>query len=129
MVSWRRAIGYGVLMWLVPFVVAFAVFPLKEAARPVFESIMAVTVATAVVVLGSRYLRLTATAHVREGLLVGLIWLGMSILIDGPLMLLGGPMQMSLGEYMGDIGLTYVMMPVITAGLGAAVASGLSRAE
>jgi len=35
-------------------------------------------------------------------------------------MLLGGPMQMSLSTYMADIGVTYLIIPVVTLGLAAA---------
>ena len=48
MVSWRKAFGLGFFVWLVPFVVAFLVFPIHDTARPLFESIMAVTVTGAI---------------------------------------------------------------------------------
>ncbi len=125
--SWRRVIGFGFVMWLIPFIVAFAAFPLRESARPVFESIMAVTVTATVVSLGLRYLVKTPGVGVPRVLLVGVIWLGMSVLIDAPLMLLGGPMQMSLGYYLGDIALTYLIIPLVMLGLGAASVVGGRR--
>ena len=118
--SWRRTLGLGFLSWLAPFVVAFLAFPFRESARPLFESLMAVVVAASAVILGLIYLRRVDGGLVREGILLGLIWLVMSVLIDAPLMLLGGPMKMTLGEYMSDIGLTYVCIPVVTWGLAAA---------
>jgi hypothetical protein len=49
------------------------------------------------------------------------------MLIDLPLML--SPfIGMSLGEYLADIGLTYVMIPVITTGVGLAFASARKAA-
>jgi hypothetical protein len=117
---WRRALGLGFVAWLAPFVVAFLAFPFRESARPLFESIMAVTVTATAVILGLMYLRRVDGASVREGLLLGLIWFGMCVLIDAPLMLFGGPMKMTFGEYMADIGLTYVSIPVVTWGLAAA---------
>ncbi len=118
MVSWRRAILFGVLSWLVPFLVAFLVFPLRESARPLFESIMPVTVAVTVVALGVAYFKPVEGAFVREGALLGTLWLVVSVLIDAPLMLLGGPMKMTPGAYVADIGLTYLIMPAITVGFG-----------
>ena len=56
----------------------------------------------------------------REELLLGLLWFAICVLIDAPLMLLGGPMQMSFGAYMADIGVTYISIPVVTSGLAAA---------
>lgn len=124
MIAWGRTIGLGFLAWLIPFIVAFLAFPLREAARPVFESVMAVTVAGTAVGLGLVYFRRTRDARAHQGLVVGLAWFAICVLIDAPLMLLGGPMLMSPGEYLGDIGLTYVMIPLVTWGLGAARLAG-----
>lgn len=110
-------------MWLVPFLLAFLAFPWRESARPLFESIMAVTVTATAVVLGLGYLRRVERGCGREGVVLGLMWLVMSVLIDAPLMLLGGPMKMSFGAYLADIGLTYVSIPVVTWGLAVARAS------
>lgn len=120
MTSLRRALGLGVLSWLVPFLVSIVVFPLRASNRPLFESIMPVAVATTTVVLALAYFRRVEGGHVREGLALGLVWLVICLLVDAPLMLLGGPMQMSLAGYAADIGATYLMIPVITAGVGAA---------
>ena len=122
--SWRRALGLGFMAWLIPFLVSFLVFPFRESARPLFESVMAVTVAATAIILGLRYLRRVEGGLVREGLLAGVIWLAICILIDAPLMLVAGPMKMTFGEYMADIGLTYVMIPVVTTGLAAAREGG-----
>ena len=127
MSAWWRRIGLGILAWVVPFVVAVVVFPLRNSARPVFESVMAVTVAGTAVVFGLVYLRVARSMGAREGLAVGAVWLVICVLIDAPLMLFGGPMQMSLGAYLGDIGLTYVTIPLVTSGLGAAFATGAGQ--
>lgn len=122
MTSLRKAMLYGLLVWLIPFGVAFAVFPLRASARPLFESIMPVAVAGAVVGCAVAYFRGVSGGFVREGLRLGLLWLAMSVAIDAPLMLLGGPMQMTVGAYVADIAVTYLMMPVITTGIGATAA-------
>ncbi len=123
MSSWPRAVGFGLLVWLLPFVIAFLVFPLRESARPVFESVMAVAVAGTAVGLGLVYLRRVHAVRPREGLALGVLWFALCVLIDAPLRLLGGPMQISIGVYFGDIGLTYVSIPLITWGLAAAAAA------
>ena len=123
MVSVRRAAFFGFLIWLIPFVVGFAIFPLRESSRPLFESIMPVAVTLSAVVFGVSYFRHVSRRYVFEGLLVGLTWLAIAILIDAPLMLLGGPMQMTVPEYLGDIGLTYAIIPLVTVGLGVALRS------
>jgi hypothetical protein len=113
-----------VLIWLIAFAVAVVIFPIRESNRPLFESIMPVALAGAVVVFGVRYFRAVTTAFVPEGLRLGLLWLLISVAIDAPLMLVGGPMKMTVGQYLADIGLTYLLMPVITLGLGLARETG-----
>jgi hypothetical protein len=120
MLAWKRAIILGILMWLIPFVIGFAAYPLHEPARPLFESIMAVAVTGTAVGLGLLYLRGVPSMGARQGLAVGVLWMALSILIDAPMFLFGGPMYMPLASYLADIGLTYVCIPVVTWGLGAA---------
>lgn len=120
MVSFRKALLFGFLIWVIAFLVAFAIFPLRENARPLFESIMPVILSVVAVFFGLRYFRGVETAFVREGVLLGILWLAVNVVIDLPLMLTG-PIAMSPSEYVGDIGLTYVILPVITSGLGASM--------
>jgi hypothetical protein len=119
MTSFGRALLFGFLVWLVPFGVAFAIFPLKESWRSLFESIMPVVVAAVTVLLALRYLRRVRSGFFREGLLLGLLWLVVCVVIDLPLML-SPPINMDLVEYLADVGLTYLLIPIITTGLGAA---------
>jgi hypothetical protein len=120
MISWGKAIIYGVLVWLVPFVVAFLIFPIHASARPLFESIMAVAVCVTSVAFGILYLKHVTKKIVKEGIQLGILWFIIPVLIDAPLMLFGGPMKMSILEYMADIGVTYICIPVITWGLSVA---------
>jgi len=117
MTSWRRAILLGLLVWLVPFVVAFAAFRLKDSWRALFESIMPVTLALTVVICALLYFRRAEAGGWREGLALGLLWMAISVAIDLPLML-SPPISYTLTEYAADIALTYLMIPVITAGIG-----------
>jgi len=121
MKSLSKAIGFGVLVWLIPFSVAFLIFPIHDTARPLFESVMAVTVCATSVLLGIAYLKNVREDIVTEGIQIGALWFVISILIDTPLMLLGGPMKMSISAYIDDIGVTYLCIPIITWGLGAAI--------
>ena len=66
--------------------------------------------------------------YLREGVLLGCLWFAINILIDAPLMLLGGPMKMTLPDYMSDIGVTYLLIPAITIGIGLGCAGAASRA-
>jgi hypothetical protein len=126
MVAPRKAILFGVYIWVTAFAVAFAIFPLRESSRPLFESIMPVVLASATVVFAHRYFKHVRDGFRREGVLLGLVWLATNVLIDLPVMLSPSPMQMTVGQYIRDIGLTYVMIPIITAGMGLVRAEGES---
>ena len=128
MASWRRALLFGFLVWLIPFGVALVAFPLKESWRSLFESIMPVTLALVVVPCAVIYLRRVRSGLVKEGILLGVLWFAMSVTIDLPLML-NPPMNYTLLEYAADIGLTYVMMPIITIGIAAAMAGNAGGTE
>jgi len=54
---------------------------------------------------------------VKEGMLIGISWLVINIVFD-LFMFMEGPMKMSIADYMMDIGFTYLMIPVITVGIG-----------
>jgi hypothetical protein len=127
MISWGKAIGYGVLIWLVPFTVAFLIFPIHASARPLFESIMAVAVCATAVIFGIIYLKHVTINIVKEGILLGILWFLIPVLIDAPLMLLGGPMKMTIAAYLADIGVTYLCIPVITYGLSVAYSKSTSK--
>lgn len=116
---WGKALLLGLVVWLVPFVVAVSVFPLHEPQRPLFESIMAVTVCATAVLCGLNFLKRLGRVHVRDGVFIGFVWYAMCVLIDLPLFSYG-PMKTTLGGYFADIGLTYVAIPVITIGLARA---------
>ena len=126
MASIRRALILGFLVWLIPFVVAVAVFPVKAWSRSLFESIMAVTLALPVVLFSVLYFRRVREGFLREGIVLGLIWFAINVAIDLPLML-NPPINYTLAEYIMDIALTYLMIPVITVGI--AIASAGSRRE
>ena len=77
MAAFGRALLFGFLVWLLPFVVAFAIFPLRQSARPLFESIMPVTVTAVVVGFGLTYVKRVTGGFTREGIFIG-------ARVDGP---------------------------------------------
>jgi hypothetical protein len=113
-----KAILFGFFVWLAAFVVAFLIFPLRESSRPLFESIMPVVVTTATAGFGVVYFRAVRKEYLREGIVLGCLWVAINVVIDLPLMLTGGPMQMTAGQYIADIGLTYLIIPAVTIGIG-----------
>jgi hypothetical protein len=115
-----KELAFAVAAWLIPFAASVAIFPLKKAHSPLFDSLMGVVLTTSTVVLGLLYLRRRASRPVAAGLRAGVLWMVANWLLDG-LMFSGGPMKMTFTQYAGDIGAAYLMIPVVTTGLGAAV--------
>ncbi|OGV91044.1 hypothetical protein A3A66_00335 [Microgenomates group bacterium RIFCSPLOWO2_01_FULL_46_13] len=111
----KQVISYGLLIWAVPFVVAMIIFPLRTSNRSLFESIMPVALAAVTLFSARRYF---SDKKSNEALKVGFIWMGVSLVIDA-LMFSRGPMQMSLSQYLSDIGVTYLLIPLITWGMAA----------
>jgi uncharacterized membrane protein YpjA len=63
------------------------------------------------------YLNRLQGSFFREAVLAGTTWLGINLLLD-LLLFMEGPMKMPFIDYIADIGLTYVLIPIITAGFG-----------
>jgi len=116
--KYLKIVGLGVLIWLIPFVVSFIIYPLRDDYRPLFESIMPVAIAIIVVIFSIIYFKKIDANFVKEGALIGLIWFVISIIIDLIMFLPESSMQMTFDNYMMDIGVTYLIIPVITIGLG-----------
>ncbi len=117
MKSFKNALTYGFLIWVIPFLLAMFIFSVRESNRPLFESVMAVVLASSVIGFAVKYFRETEGNFLREGIYLGLIWLAASLVLDFP-MFSAGPMKMSVYSYLTDIGLTYLMIPIITVGFG-----------
>lgn len=111
---------FGFLLWLIPFFVSVLIFPLRAGQRPLFESIMPVVIAAWTVFFCILYLADLKTGFQREGFLIGIVWLFMSIVFD-LLLFMEGPMKMTLLDYTEDIAITYLMIPAITLGFGYAL--------
>jgi len=116
--KYLKIVFFGFIAWLVPLVVSFFIYPLKTAGNPLFESIMPLAITIIVVVLASLYLKNLKTDFIRDGVIIGFAWFIICIAIDLVLFLPPNPMQMSFVNYIEDIGITYLMIPIITIGMG-----------
>jgi len=117
MKKYLKVVLFGFFTWLIPFVVSFFIFPLRTSQRPLFESIMAVVVTICAVLFAVRYFRKVKASFLQEGVLIGVVWFLVNIVLD-LLLFMEGPMKMSFADYMADIGLTYLIIPAVTFGLG-----------
>jgi hypothetical protein len=114
----KKALVYALAIWVVPFVVAIMIFPIRISDRPLLESIMPVVVILCVVAFSVQYFRNLRGALLGEAVTLGLLWFLISIALDLVMFMPESPMRMSLVDYLKDIGLTYLIIPAITIGFG-----------
>lgn len=112
----KKLFLYGFLLWLIPFAISALIFSIRDANRALFESIMAVVVVSCVVGLGVLYLQKDTEVTIKDGMVLGLVWLVVSLVLDF-IMFIQGPIKMTTEQYIADIGITYLVIPIITVGL------------
>ncbi len=114
MKSLKYAISYGFLVWLLPFVFSVLIFFLHEAQRSLFESLMGVFGVLMAVIFTNLYFR-KVEISLREGIFLGIVWVIISFSFDF-LFFIVGPARMSIPDYIKDIGVSYLAIPIITVG-------------
>ena len=114
MILWKRAVGLGLLSWLIPFAVSLALFPVKRSNAPLFETLMSLVVLVTAAALLKIYFR-NRRASVTEAAIVGGLWFLANLVLDYP-MFSYGPMQMTAASYYSEIGLSYLAFPIFALG-------------
>ena len=114
MVNWKRAVLLGFLSWLIPFVISFALFPVKKLNAPLFATLMMLIELLTAGALLSSYFR-SREVLVGEATLVGGLWFVLNLIFDYP-MFAYGPMRMAASAYYSEIGLVYLAFPVFAFG-------------
>ena len=117
-----RNILYGFLAWLIPFVSSFFFYS-KEGGLVIdiflFKTIMIVVGAIVGAFLLVSYFKRIRANYLMEGIIVGLTWFIINILLD--IFVLIPMSEMSLSSYFAEIGLRYLVMPVMSIMVGAAL--------
>ncbi len=114
MKQYAKTILYGFLLWATVFMVSFLIFPIKTSNPPFFETLISIILTGVTILYGHIYFK-QEILSLKNCVKVGLVWAGVNLAIDLPLFLLDSPMKMEFGAYMTDIGLTYLMIPLILA--------------
>lgn len=125
---WKRALLYGFLTWLIPFVVAIPFYS-KDGTLSIdvflFKSIMIVLGSLVGLALIVGYFKRVERAFSREGLLIGLIWLVMNWLFDFIFFVLITKMDMS--TYFVQVGIRYLTIPIYSISIGFLLKNKLSN--
>ena len=113
-----KIVLFGFLVWLIPFAASFFIYPLKAPMYSLFESIMSVLIAIAAMIFSYLYFKNIKTNFVMEGIITGIVWFIIAILIDLLMFLPASPMHMNFTDYMMIVGVKYLIIPVVTVGTG-----------
>jgi len=115
MKKYFKNILYGFLSWLIPFVTSLFFFS-KEGELTVdiflFKSIMIVVGSISAAFLIVSYFKIIITSYSKEGIIIGLTWLGINILLD--LLVLIPMTGISKADYFMQIGIRYLVIPAMT---------------
>ena len=117
-----RNVLYGFLAWLIPFIASFFFYS-REGKLTIdiflFKSIMIVVGSFSAAILLVSYFKNINVDYFKEGIIVGMIWFGISIVLD--LLILIPMSGMSITDYFMQIGLRYLAIPAISIAVGTAL--------
>jgi hypothetical protein len=118
-----RILFSGLLVWLIPFLVSVPFYspqgqPLCD--LQVIKSVLIVVGATVGALLALWYLKDIKADFVREGAVLGIAWFIINTALD-ILVLVYLLQGMDLATWAGQIGIRYLLMPVMTTAMGAAM--------
>jgi hypothetical protein len=111
-----KIVFLGFLLWLICMVIAVIVWPLHASQFMLFKSIMVVSGAIVGMSLLAYYFKKVKTNYIREGVVVGVIWFVVNIVLD--LIVLVGMLKTPLIEYLISPGVGYLCMPAMSIGVG-----------
>ena len=109
----------GFLSWLIPFAVSFLFYkPGGELVVPyaTFKSTIMVVGVISGCYLLFRYFKSVDSDFISNGVIVGLSWLAINIILDA--LILIPMMKSTFSEYFMSIGLGYISIPVISITMG-----------
>lgn len=120
--QYLKNIFYGFLAWLIPFVASFFFYTRDGKILidiSLFKSIMIVVGSISGAWLLVCYFKKINHNFLKEGIIVGVIWLSLNIILD--LIILIPMSGMSIPDYFAQIGLRYLSIPAMSIAIGTAL--------
>jgi hypothetical protein len=117
-----RILLSGFAVWLIPFLVSIPLYPHGQPVTDLqtVKSILVVIGGLVGAVLALWYLKDIRADFVREGAILGIAWFVISSILD-ILVLVFLFNGMDLATWAGQIGIRYLLMPIMTTAMGAAM--------
>ncbi|MEN6591891.1 MAG: hypothetical protein ABFC12_01455 [Methanobacterium sp.] len=108
-------IGFGFIVWLIPTIVTY--FASNAGSVQLYDFTASVAIGGSAVVLSYIYFKDITSHFVREGIIIAIVWLIITLVLDMVLIFLGVS-KTSLIEYTVTVVPLYVIIPAITIGFG-----------
>ncbi|MBU0629686.1 MAG: hypothetical protein KKC80_02060 [Candidatus Margulisbacteria bacterium] len=111
-----RMIGYGLILWVIPYVTAIPLMGLMTSDPTFFKTIMIVEASLIGAILTVVYFAKVEKDYLKEGLILGIVWLAVNWLMDFIALL---PLsKMPFNRYFIEIGLRYFIALAMTVPVG-----------
>lgn len=114
-----KSIFFGILTWLIPFVVSFFFFNMSGELtidKFLFKSIMIVVGSLTACTLLILYFKHVNSDYIKTGFVLGGLWLFINWVLDLVVLI---PMSgMSYNDYFAEIGLRYLVIPIMSYTIG-----------
>lgn len=117
--KWRIATVYGILSYLLVFICSSLTNRVISADLPLFNTYMPLWIIFWALIFGIIYIRPLPDNEIAEGLVLGVYYIVISIILDGILALFNiSPGNSSNIDYIYRIAYMYLFYPIITTTLG-----------
>ena len=111
-----KKIGYGLILWVIPYVTAIPLLSLRQTDPVFFKTIMIVEGALMGAVLTVLYFRHVKAEFLREGITLAIVWIAVNWLLDFVALL---PFSgHTVPRYFLEIGLRYLAIVAPTVAVG-----------
>ena len=111
-----KQILFGALVWLIPFLFSFLVWPLHTSMLSLFKTIMIICLTITVVFFIIIYFKKESSNYFMDGIILGIIWFVINIIFD--LIVIVVLFKTPIVDYFIETGLRYLMMPIMSFGFG-----------
>jgi hypothetical protein len=111
-----RRLGYGAVLWVIPYATAIPLLALNQSNPALFQTIMIVVGSLVGGFLSAHYFLAVEHDYLKEGLVLALTWIAVNWLLDVVALL---PFTgQSIPRYLQEIGLRYLAMAAPTVAIG-----------
>jgi hypothetical protein len=111
-----RRLGYGAVLWVIPYATAIPLLALNQSNPTLFQTIMIVVGSLVGGFLSAHYFLAVEHDYLKEGLVLALTWIAVNWLLDVVALL---PFTgQSIPRYLQEIGLRYLAIAAPTVAIG-----------